>query len=1170
MDKKHYITVDGNTAASNIAYKLSDMAIIYPITPSSPMAENYDSLGAKGKKNIFGNVPRVTEMQSEAGAAGALHGALSCGSLATTFTSSQGLLLMIPNMYKIAGEGLPAVIHVAARTIATHALSIFGDHSDIYATRQTGFSMIASASVQEAQDMALISHIVALNSKIPVLHFFDGFRTSHEIAKIEELSDETIKSLVDFDNVLKFKSTGLNPLSPTQRGTAQNEDVFFQAREAVNLKYQEFKKHIKNAFSAFFSKTGRKYGIFEYFGDKNAEYVIVSMGSSSVTIKETIKYLNQKGFKVGFINVRVYRPFYSEEFVKLLPSSVKTITVLDRTKEDGSIYEPLALDVSSALMEHGLSNIKVLGGRYGLSSKEFTPSNVYSIVSNMLLKRPKNHFSVGIIDDLSGSSLEDTKHINLIPKDVISCKFFGLGSDGTVSANKSTIKILGEQTSLDAQGYFVYDSKKSGSLTTSHLRFGKSKINAPYLIDNPDFVACHNPAFLTKLDVLEGIKQNGTLLLNCPYKTEEDFIKATPLSFRQTIIDKKLRVFAIDAEKIADSVGLNRRINLIMQTCFFKLSGLLPEAKAISLIKEMAQKSYASKGEKVLNMNMQAIDQTLGNLFELKYSSTFAKKESAPNLACAGSCANCTSACQQAFYNNIMQKIEKKKGNEIPVSMLATNGEVPVSTSALEKRNTATMLPYWKSENCIQCNMCALVCPHAVIRPYLVKQGKSVAPNCVLVPALGVPGYNFCVQISPADCTGCSVCANVCPAKNKALVMRPASEIYAEELKKYNEIKDVINPQTAFPLASIKGSQFKKPLFEFSGACAGCGETPYIKLLTNLFGENLVIANATGCSSIYSGSFPSCPFTTSEKGMGPAWSNSLFEDNAEFGLGMHKAQKENRKQLEILASAAIENKAVSPALAKLLKDWLNEDKKDNNLALEIAKKLEKEAEANVAAKNLLNFKGNLVDATTWIIGGDGWAYDIGFGGLDHVLSTGENVKVLVLDTEVYSNTGGQASKATPMGAVAKFAASGKETQKKDLGAIARNYPGTYVAQVSLGANMQATINAFIEAQNHNGPAIIIAYCPCINHGTDMSKSIEQEKQAVESGYFNIYRFNPNKTPALVLDYPVINKPYTEFLSLQSRYFTLAKSNPERAAALFSAAESYAKKRIEKLKKLTEN
>ena len=1169
MDKK-YTTIDGNTACSNIAYKLTDMAIIYPITPSSPMAENYDSLGAKGKINVFGNVPKVTEMQSEAGAAGALHGALSSGSLATTFTSSQGLLLMIPNMYKIAGEGLPAVIHVAARTIATHALSIFGDHSDIYATRQTGFSMIASSSVQEAQDMALISHLVAVCSKIPVLHFFDGFRTSHEISKIEELSDETIKKLVDFNACLKFKSTALNPLTPTERGTAQNEDVFFQAREAGNIKYSEFKKHIKNVFSAFSAETGRKYGIFEYYGDKNAEFIIVSMGSSITTIKETIKYLNNQGLKVGAINVRLYRPFYSEEFVKLLPPSVKTITVLDRTKEDGASFEPLALDVSSALMEHGLTNIKVLGGRYGLSSKEFTPSHVYSVVLNMMAKRPKNHFSVGINDDLTNNSLPESKHINLIPKDVISCKFFGLGSDGTVSANKSTIKILGEQTNLDAQGYFVYDSKKSGSLTVSHLRFGKSKINAPYLIDSPDFVACHNTAFLTKLDVLEGIKQNGTLLLNCPYKTEEDFIKAMPISLRKTILSKNLRVFAIDAEKIAENVGLNRRINLIMQTCFFKLSGLLKEEKAISLIKEMAKKSYASKGEKVLNMNMQAIDQSLGNLFELKYSSNFAAENSKPNLACANECKNCTSACQKAFYENIMQKIEQKKGNDIPVSMLNSNGEVPVGTSALEKRNTATNLPYWKSENCIQCNMCALVCPHAVIRPYLIKNEEKIAPDCVKVPALGVPGYSFCVQISPADCTGCSVCANVCPAKNKALEMRPASEIYANELKKYNQIKNVVNPQTSFPLASIKGSQFKKPLFEFSGACAGCGETPYIKLLTSLFGENIVIANATGCSSIYSGSFPSCPYTTSEKGMGPAWSNSLFEDNAEFGLGMHKAQKENRKQLESLVNAAIENKALSPALIKLFKEWQQQEKKDNNLAIEIVSRLNKEAETNMVAKNLLYFKGSLVDSTTWIIGGDGWAYDIGFGGLDHVLSTGENVKVLVLDTEVYSNTGGQASKATPMGAIAKFAASGKTTQKKDLGAIARNYPNTYVAQVSLGANMQATINAFAEAQNHNGPAIIIAYCPCINHGTDMSKSIEQEKLAVESGYFNIYRFNPTKTPSLVIDYPVLTKPYSEFLNSQSRYFTLAKQNPERATVLFTSAESYAKRRIENLKKLSAN
>lgn len=1161
--KKTYITVDGNTATSNIAYLLSDMAIIYPITPSSPMAENIDESQSKGKTNIFGKKVNVTEMQSEAGAAGALHGALSAGSLATTFTSSQGLLLMIPNMYKIAGENLPCVIHVAARTVATHALSIFGDHSDVMATRQTGFGMIASRNVQECQDMALASHLLALESRVPFLHFFDGFRTSHEIDKIEEINRETVAELVNPNLVLEQINQGLNPLNPTQRGTAQNEDVFFQTREASNPFYFALPKIIRNTFTKIKRATGRSYDLFEYYGCKDAEFIIVSIGSSNITINETVKYLNSQGIKIGAINVRVYRPFDSSSFVNAIPKSTKVISVLDRTKESGAVGEPLYTDVCAALIEKGITNIKILGGRYGLSSKEFTPSMVNAVYENMLKVEPKNHFSVGINDDLTKLSLPINKKLNLIPDDIVSCKFFGLGSDGTVSANKSTIKIIGEQTEFNAQGYFVYDSKKSGSITTSHLRLGKSKINAPYLIDEPDFVACHNSTFIKRIDILSGIKKGGTFLLNAPW-TDDDFEKELPSEFKRELARKNIKFYCIDAEKIAESVGLNRRINLIMQTCFFKLANILPENVAIKLIKEMATKSYANKGEKVLQANMQAIDQSLANLRKIQIPTGWLNQtnQTTPLARCEHNCLSCSESCHD-FYHNIIEPIKKMQGNSIPVSQLSPNGEVPTGTSALEKRNIANVLPKWIPENCIQCGMCAFVCPHAVIRPYLSAQNKNVTPS---IPALGVNGYNFTIASSPADCTGCSLCANICPAKNKAIVMQNVNEIYDKNLVIYNKVKNIINPKTNFPKASIKGSQFEKPLFEFSGACAGCGETPYIKLLTQLIGENLIIANATGCSSIYGGSFPTCPYTTSQQGMGPAWANSLFEDNAEFGLGILKAKNNQREKLNDIINNLVANNLTSKKLNSLLKQWLSQSPKDNSLAKEIEKLAIAEMQNNPSISPLVALAGSLVETSVWAIGGDGWAYDIGFGGLDHALLSGENIKVLVLDTEVYSNTGGQASKSTPMGAVAKFASSGKTTHKKNLGAIAQTYPNCYVAQVSLGANMPATISAFNEAINHKGPAIIIAYCPCINHGMDMSHSIEEERLAVETGYFNIYRYNPNNPNPLTIDPPLPTKNYADFLANESRYFTLSKKSPEIATNLFTQAEQFARSRREKLTK----
>ncbi|MBQ7466708.1 MAG: pyruvate:ferredoxin (flavodoxin) oxidoreductase [Clostridia bacterium] len=1152
---KKYITTDGNTAAASSAYALSEMAFIYPITPSSPMAENVDAWASAGKKNVFGTEVNLTEMQSEAGAAEALHGALTEGSLATTFTSSQGLLLMIPNMYKIAGELLPCVIHVAARTVATHALSIFGDHSDVMACRQTGFAMLASSNVQEAQDLALISHIASLKSSVPFLHFFDGFRTSHEINTIEKLSDEDYKALTPFDAVASFKARALTPANPAQRGTAQNEDVFFQTREAANTFYSAIPSILNQTFKDFYKQTGRKYSTFEYFGSPDAKYVTVAMGSGCDTLIKTCEALNKAGEKVGVIKVRLYRPFDTKAFVKCIPSSAEVISVLDRTKESGSVFEPLALDVISALAESGI-NIPVLGGRYGLSSKEFNPSHAFAVFANMAKKNPKNHFTVGINDDVSLTSLPVTKHINLEDNSAITCKFFGLGSDGTVSANKNTVKIIGEEANLFAQAYFVYDSKKSGSLTTSHMRLSKNPIVAPYLVENCDFIACHNKSFLTKFDLLAGIEKNGTFLLNAPW-TDREIEQNLPANIKKEIAENKLKFFVIDAESLAEKVGLNRRINLIMQTAFFALANIFPVDKAIEYIKASAMKTYAKKGEKVLQMNMTAIDESLANLRQINYPSSW-KDEKAQNIKPLSS---------DPYYLNYIHQIETLKGNDLPVSAMDPTGEVPTGTSKLEKRNVATSLPCWVSENCIQCNQCAFVCPHSCIRPHLVKSGSQESAKTGAIPALGVPGYDFKIQISPADCTGCENCAHVCPAKNKALVMKKAEEIFEDENKKYNILKDIPYVPTIFKKETIKGSQFEKPLFEFSGACAGCGETPYIKLLTQLYGKNLIIANATGCSSIYGGSSPTCPYTKDSSGHGPAWANSLFEDNAEFGLGIKKANDNNRKMLENYVQNALENNEVSSPLKNLLNTWLSADKKDDRLADQIREVLKKEIKINPNAiiKNLYSLGASFSDSTVWIIGGDGWAYDIGFGGLDHVLHSNEKVRVLVLDTELYSNTGGQASKATPMGSTAKFATSGKKTHKKDLGAIAMNYPNIYVASISMGASMQQTITALKEAEEFDGPALVIAYCPCINHGADMSQSQAEEKNAVLSGYWNLYRYS-TKT-GLILDPPFANASYQEFIKTQSRYFNLAKTNPEQAERLFSCAESYAKNRLIKYTKL---
>ncbi len=1150
MKNEKHITIDGNTAAASMAYMMSDTAFIYPITPSSPMAENIDAWGVKGKKNIYGKVVEVTEMQSEAGAAGALHGALTAGSKATTFTSSQGLLLMIPNMYKIAGELLPCVIHVAARTIATHALSIFGDHSDVMGVRQTGFAMVASSSVQESQDMALASHLATNISKIPFVHFFDGFRTSHEVNTITAIEDETVKTLAEKYGNIYERPSEFTPSNPIQKGTNQGEDIFFQNREACNKYIDAIPKIFEGVLADIAKATGRKYKLFEYYGAPDAEQVIVVMGSGADTTIQAVEVLAKQGAKIGVIKVRLYRPFDVSKFVACLPKTTKIITVLDRTKECGATYEPLAEDVIAALNDAGICGIRVLGGRYGLSCKEYTHEHVVAIYENMLLAKPKNHFTVGINDDITKTSLPVNKlKVDFKDRNAVECRFYGLGSDGTVSANKNSIKIISEYAGLYGQAYFVYDSKKSGGLTTSHLRMSKKPINAPYLTQHPDFVACHNKSYVNKYDMLSQIKDGGTFLLNSPW-TDAEMEQNLPASMKKFIAKKKLRFFTIDAEKVADEVGLNRRINVVMQTAFFALSGILDVQTAIAHIKNAAAKTYASKGEKVVQMNIEAIDHSLTNLREVKYPVTWAN-------ATASSTFN---PIDDPYYKDYIRPIELKLGDNLPVSSFDVTGSSHTGTAAYEKRNIATMLPKWIKENCVQCNQCALVCPHAVIRPYLVPTDSELAKEVGAIPAIGVPGYSFKIQISPKDCTGCENCVHSCPALNKALEMVKAEDIIDEEVKLYDKLKDVENVKTIFKKESIKGSQFEKPLFEFPGACAGCGETPYIKLLTQLFGEEMIVANATGCSSIYSGTAPTCPYTKSKAGFGPAWSNSLFEDNAEFGLGMKKAVTNNRKHLETTIKEAVEKKVYDAKFTNLLTTWLSQETKDQALALEIKKQILAMYEAdksNETTRALYGYVSALFETSVWIIGGDGWAYDIGYGGLDHVLASGEDVNILVLDTEVYSNTGGQASKATPMGSVAKFAAGGKQTQKKNLGAIARQYPNVYVAQVAMGANPSATIAALKEAKENKGPSIVICYCPCINHGSDMSHSQQQEKLAVETGYWPIYRYNP-ATDTLTFDAKLPSKEYEEFTKTQSRYFTLAKSNPTESEKLISGAKAHAK------------
>ncbi len=1074
--------IDANTAASHIAYLFSEVSAIYPITPSSPMAEACDEWCSQNKRNIFDKTLKIVEMQSEAGAAGAVHGSLVGGALSTTFTSSQGLLLMIPNMYKIAGELLPTVFHVSARALSTHALSIFGDHSDVMATRATGFNMIASSSVQESMDMALASHLSTLYSSIPIVHFFDGFRTSHEIQKVDMIELDDVKPYVPWDKIKEFKDRALTPDHPKQIGTAQNPDIYFQNREACNIYYNNAISHIEKAFSDVEKITGRSYKPFEYYGDKNAEFVVVAMGSATQTLEDYVDFHNaNQETKIGLIKVRVFRPFSSEKFVQALPKSVRRICVLDRTKESGSLFEPLALDCIGALGEQGKS-IRVIAGRYGLGGKDFCYSHCKAVYDNLISTSPKNHFTVGINDDVTKTSLYADPNFD-IDTNAYEMKFYGLGSDGTVSANKNSIKIIGENTQNFVQGYFEYDSKKSGSVTISHLRTSSKPIKSAFNLTSADFVACHNYSFIGKFDMLKGLKKNGVVLLNTTLD-EKELSENLPEDFVQTLKQKNAKLYTIDATKIADQNNLRGKINIIMQTAFFKITNLVEFNKACDLIKEATKKTYGKKGEDVVNANLRAVDQTNELLQEINVNSLVGKELTHDHI-------------DMEYYKEVIRPIILKTGDDIPVSKFSADGSVPTNTAYLEKRGVSSSLPCWIKENCIQCGRCVMSCPHACLSSKIYKEDAHLDS----ANAMGVAGAKYKLQLSPLDCTGCGVCSSVCPVKNKALQMVDASEILEKEKKNYEIFEKITPINNIFGKNTTKGLQFERGYFEFSGACAGCGETPYIRLMTQLFGDNMIIANATGCSSIYGGSAPTCPYSTDKDGRGPAWASSLFEDNAEFGLGI-----------------------------KLGADSISEGK------------------------------------SVWIVGGDGWAYDIGYGGLDHILLSGENVNVLVLDTEVYSNTGGQSSKSTPRGATAKFAIAGKKSAKKNLPLIAMANSSCYVAQVSLGANMEQTIKAFKEAKAFDGPSIIIAYAPCINHGINMSDSSLSMKQAVESGYWTTFRFNPTATPALVIDSPAPTKDFREFLLTQNRYRSLLKTNPQEFENLLQECAQDALKRRENIEK----
>ena len=1173
------LTIDGNTAASHVAYAFSEVAAIYPITPSSPMAEVADEWATAGRTNMWGQTVKIAELQSEGGAAGAVHGSLSAGALTTTYTASQGLLLMIPNMYKISGELLPSVFHVSARAIAAHSLNIFGDHADVMACRQTGFAMLCDSSVQEVMDLALVAHLSTLKAKVPFVNFFDGFRTSHEVAKIDVWDDaddyaeirEICKEVGIEEDVKNFKSRALNPEHPIQKGTAQNGDTYFQNRETANNYYQATPAIVQKMMDVVSAKCGRSYHLFDYVGAPDAEEVIVAMGSGCGTIEESINKLNSMGKKYGLVKVRLYRPFVADAFINALPKTTKKIAVLDRTKEPGSLGEPLYLDVCSALFEKGVNGIKVVGGRYGLGSKEFTPSMVLAVYKNLEKDEPKNHFTIGIYEDVTNSSLDFSEKFDAAPAGSTSCKFYGLGSDGTVGANKNSIKIIGDHTDKHAQAYFFYDSKKSGGITVSHLRFGDTPIQSEYLIDSADFVQCSNPSYITRYDMTGDIKEGGTFLINTNATSVEALEEFLPAKVKNDIANKNVNLYVIDAIAIAGKLGLKGRTNTILQSAFFRVNPqIMPYDKAVEYMKYMAKKSFGRKGDAVVQMNYDAIDSASGdNLVKIEVPESW-------KTATTG--AKMIEGHSDKYYQEIIKPILYLKGDELKSSQFNADGSVPTGTTKFEKRGVAVTVPKIDITKCIQCGQCSFVCPHACLRPALVKVGDDKPETLITKPAIGLPGYEYKMQVSPLDCMGCGVCTTVCPVKDGgAISMIPlADSLKAGEDKNWEYAIDLPEVDTSkFKKETVKGCQFKTPLFEFSGACAGCGETPYVKVVTQLFGDRMIVANATGCSSIYGGSSPTCPYTTNKQGKGPAWANSLFEDNAEFGYGMNLAYTARRNTLaEKVANLekALEDGDLKTACA----EWLaNKDDAEGS----------KTASANLTAllekcdgcgcpvddqvKEILESKDCLVKPSIWIFGGDGWAYDIGYGGLDHVLASGEDVNVLVLDTEVYSNTGGQASKSTNIGAVAKFASAGKRVKKKDLGMIAKSYGYVYVAQCAMGSNPAQLLKALSEAEAYHGPSLIICYAPCINHGINMSKSQLEQKAAVDCGYWQLYRYNP-VGDVFTLDSKEPTGDYQEFLKGETRYSSLVKTQgAEVAEELFKQTEASAKARLEGYKKLAE-
>ncbi len=1154
-------TMDGNNAAAHVSYAFTDLAAIYPITPSSVMAEVTDSWSTAGVKNIFGEQVKVVEMQSEAGAAGAVHGSLSAGALTTTYTASQGLLLMIPNMYKIAGELLPSVIHVSARAVASHALSIFGDHSDIYACRQTGYAMLCSTNPQEVMDLGAVAHLAAIKGRVPFLHFFDGFRTSHEIQKIEKWDYETLKGMVDMDAVQAFRDRALNPEKPVLHGTAQNPDIFFQAREACNTYYNNVPGIVTEYMNKVNAEIGTDYKLFNYYGAPDAEEVIVAMGSVCDTIEETIDYLAKQGRKVGLVKVRLYRPFVSSAFVDAIPATVKKISVLDRTKEPGSLGEPLYLDVVAALKkENKFQDAQVFTGRYGLGSKDCNPAQIIAVYNNTT----KPVFTLGITDDVTHLSLDPTENPNTTPEGTTCCKFWGLGSDGTVGANKNSIKIIGDHTDMYAQAYFAYDSKKSGGVTISHLRFGKTPIKSTYFINKANFVACHNPSYIDKYDMVQDVVPGGSFLLNCQWSVDE-LDEKLPAPVKAYIAKNNINFYIINAIKVAKEIGLGNKTNTVLQSAFFSIANIIPADKAIEYMKKMAYKSFAKKGDDIVNMNYAAIEKGAGEVIKVDVPASWADaKGELPVHKAEGD-----NKFLVDFVNKVQIPVNAQRGDQIPVSTFVdiADGTFPQGSAAYEKRGIAVDVPEWQPDNCIQCNQCSFVCPHAVIRPVVMTEAEAAAaPASVKIKdAMQLPGMKYTMSISVLDCTGCGVCAQVCPAKNKALVMKPLdTQTEQQPVFDYAVSKVADKPEVheKFKETTIKGSQFNQPLLEFSGACAGCGETPYAKLVTQLFGDRMYIANATGCSSIWAGSEPSTPYTTNKEGKGPAWANSLFEDNAEFGLGMFLAQDTLRKraQSKLKEIAALEGHEKAKAL---IDEYFKTE--DDGKANAAATKNLVDAFENCQCKSeplvaeVLKLKNYLSKKSQWIFGGDGWAYDIGYGGLDHVIASGKNVNILVFDTEVYSNTGGQASKATNVGAVAQFAAGGKDVKKKDLAGIAMSYGYVYVAQISMGADRNQCLKAIAEAEAYNGPSLIIAYAPCINHGIKGGLTIAQqvEKEAVEAGYWHLFRFNPaladeGKNP-FSLDSKAPTGDYKTFMMREVRYNSLMRANPDRATVLFDKA-----------------